>query len=111
VPLPLAPARQRARGFNQSQLIAARVARRLDAPLLAALARVRDAGPQAALALTARAANVHDAFAACAPLRGMHVAIVDDVMTPGATLAAATRAAQAAGAAEVEAWVVARTLP
>jgi len=110
VPLPLAPGRQRTRGFDQARLIAAVVARRVGCPLRPALARLRDAGPQAALPLAARAANVKDAFAASAPLAGVRIAIVDDVMTTGATLASAARAACAAGA-EVDVWVVARTLP
>jgi ComF family protein len=111
VPLPLAPARQRTRGFDQARLIATRVSRRLRIPVVAALARVRDAGPQAALPLRARAGNVRDAFAASPALAGARIAIVDDVMTTGATLAAAAKAARAAGAVQVDAWVVARTLP
>jgi len=111
VPLPLAPSRQRARGFDQARLIALRVGRQLRIPVLGALSRVRDSGPQAALPLAARAANVRDAFAANATLAGARIAILDDVMTTGATLAAATHAAQRARAAAVEVWVVARTLP
>jgi len=111
VPLPLAPARQRERGFNQSQLIARTLARQLGLPLVHGLVRVRDDGPQAALAGLRRVANMRGAFAARAALDGLHVAIVDDVMTTGATLAAATRAARDAGAARVDVLVVARTLP
>lgn len=111
VPLPLAPSRQRTRGFDQARLIALRVGRQLRIPVLGALSRVRDSGPQAALPLAARAANVRDAFAANATLAGARIAILDDVMTTGATLAAATHAAQRARAAAVEVWVVARTLP
>jgi ComF family protein len=111
VPLPLATARQRERGFNQSQLIAHTLARELRRPLVHGLVRVRDDGPQAALAGPRRVANIHGAFAARVALDGLHVAIVDDVMTTGATLAAATRAARDAGAARVDVHVVARTLP
>jgi ComF family protein len=110
VPLPLAPARQRERGFNQAQLLAARVARCIGVPVLRALERVRDAGPQAALPLERRAANVLGAFAATADVKGLRIALVDDVMTTGATLAAAARAARDAGARGIEVWVVARTL-
>jgi len=78
-----------------------------------ALRRTRDTGHQLALPREQRAANVRGAFAV-APrtagvLRGRRVALVDDVMTTGATLAEAARVLLAAGAAEVQAWVVART--
>jgi ComF family protein len=111
VALPLSPARQRQRGFNQAHEIARRVSARLNIPLLCGLARIRDSPPQATLAWTARTDNVRHAFTGHASLRSRHVAIVDDVMTTGATLAAAATAARQAGATAVEVWVVARTLP
>ena len=111
VALPLAPSRQRQRGFNQAHEIARRVAVSLRLPVLRGLARVRDGSPQATLAWTARAGNVRGAFVGEPSLVGRRIAIVDDVMTTGATLAAAAAAARRAGAVAVEAWVVARTLP
>jgi ComF family protein len=111
IALPLAPARQRERGFNQAAEIARSVAHALSVPLATGLARVREAPPQAALSWRARARNVRDAFRGDRALAGARVAIVDDVMTTGATIAAAARAARRAGATEVVAWVVARTLP
>jgi len=109
--LPLAIARQRARGFNQAQEIARSVALRLALPQMRGLRRIRDSRPQAGLALDARARNVRDAFETVSPFDGVNVAIVDDVMTTGATLAVAAAAVLRAGARRVEAWVVARTPP
>jgi ComF family protein len=109
--LPLAVGRQRARGFNQAQEIARGVALRLAVPRMAGLRRVRDSPPQAGLALAARARNVRHAFEAVSDFHGIAVAIVDDVMTTGATLAEAASALLGAGARRVEAWVVARTPP
>lgn len=111
VPMPLSPRRQRARGFNQANEIARRVARRLGLPASAALLRTRDAPAQAGMRRRDRLANPRGAFVALPEVAGRRVAIVDDVMTTGATMAAAAGAALAAGAARVDAWVVARTLP
>jgi ComF family protein len=110
VPLPLADARQRKRGFNQAREIAARAARGVALPLASLLVRVGETAPQAALPWKARAKNVRGAFAVEGEVRGARIALVDDVMTTGATLAEAARTLVRAGAADVECWVVARTL-
>jgi len=110
VPLPLSRARQRERGFNQSIEIGRIVARRTGLPLARLLSRTAHAPPQASLPWRARAGNVRGAFACADHLDGRHVAVLDDVMTTGATLDAAAAALIAAGAARVDAWVVARTL-
>jgi ComF family protein len=110
VALPLAAARQRERGFNQAREIAARVASAVGLPLAAPLARIGGAKPQAALAWKERASNVRGAFRAQEDVRGARIALVDDVMTTGATLAEAAGVLLLAGAADVECWVVARTL-
>jgi ComF family protein len=108
IAMPLSPRRQRERGFNHAHEIARRVAARLDLPLVPGFRRTLDAPPQAGLTLNERVRNVRNAFVSPG-LGGASVAIIDDVMTTGATLRAAALAAQAAGAARVEAWVVART--
>jgi ComF family protein len=112
VPVPLSRVRLRERGFNQSLEIARLVARRLALPLLPSLlVRVRDTQPQTNLPWRARSANVKGAFACSTDLQGKHCAIVDDVMTTGATLDEAASVLKRRGAESVSVWVVARTLP
>ncbi len=111
IALPLAPARQRERGFNQAIEIARVVARRTGVALEGGLIRTSNGAAQASLPWAQRRRNVRGAFACTRSFSGRHVAIVDDVMTTGATLEAAATALLQAGAARVDAWVVARTLP
>jgi len=114
LPVPLSDARLRERGFNQAWELARRLALpagcRADPRLLL---RVRDSPHQLALAPDRRAINVHGVFAVeprrRAELRGRAVAVVDDVMTTGATGAEIARVLLQAGAAQVDLWVVART--
>ena len=73
--------------------------------------RERDTSPQIDLPLTERAANVRGAFRAQGSLDGATVAVVDDVMTTGATLDEIAGTLKQAGAAQVVNWVVARTPP
>ena len=108
-PVPLAPARLRERGFNQSAEIARRVARELAVPLvLDAIERIRATATQTDLPVAARARNVRGAFVARAAVIGARIALVDDVMTTGATLAEIARTAKRTGARSIENWVVAR---
>ena len=111
IAVPLSATRQRERGFNQAHEIAARVAASVGLPVAHSLLRVEGGVPQAALRWSARAKNVRGAFACRANLGGARIALVDDVMTTGATLAEAAATLRRAGAARVECWVVARTLP
>ena len=110
VPVPLARSRQRQRGFNQAGEIARRVARTCGIPLCHGLDRVLEAPAQAASDRRERMRNMRHAFVGRPALAGRRIAIVDDVLTTGATLAAASRAARRAGADVVAAFVVARTL-
>lgn len=111
VALPLSTARQRERGFNQAIEIARVVSRRVGLPLAHGLVRTGHGPAQAGLPWAQRRRNVRGAFACARSFAGMHVAVVDDVMTTGATLEAAAMALVKAGAQRVDAWVVARTLP
>ncbi len=109
IPLPLGTRRLRERGFNQSSLLADRVAKTLGIPFDArGMLRVRETPPQSGLSRDARLKNVRGAFDCAHRLDGKRVALVDDVMTTGATLSEAAKTLKKAGAAHVSAWVIAR---
>jgi len=108
VPAVLHAERARSRGYDQAWLLAAVVADHTALPLRVPLRRIRPAVPQIALDRAARAENLRGAYVAEAgALRGARVALIDDVATTGATLAAATGALRAAGARVVRSYVVA----
>ncbi len=112
LPMPLHPRRLGERGFNQAAEIGRRLAWRLGVPLqVTACRRLRDTPSQVGLDLEQRRRNLRGAFHCEANLTGLHVALLDDVMTSGASLDELAKAARKAGARAVEAWVVARALP
>jgi ComF family protein len=108
IPVPLSAARLRARGFNQAVEIARHLPGKMD---ITCCVRERDAVAQMELPWAERQRNVRGAFSCKRVLGGAHVAVVDDVMTTGATLDEVARTLKKAGAARVVNWVVARTLP
>ena len=116
VPVPLHDARLCERGFNQAAALARYAGRALGIPVArSALRRVRDTPTQTALDENARRRNMRDAFAVASVkarerlLAAEHVAIVDDVMTTGSTLAEARGLLLEAGVSRVDVWAVART--
>ena len=111
IPMPLHPSRLTERGFNQAAEIARHLAGRLGTVFAFQCAsRIRRTLPQADLPLGERSRNVRGAFACAFELTGARVAVVDDVMTTGATLGELAMVLKRAGAVRVENWVVARTL-
>lgn len=111
IPMPLHPLRLRERGFNQAQEIARHLARQLRLPLEPqALRRLRHTPAQVGQDLAARRRNIRGAFAADQALDGLRIALLDDVMTSGASLNELARTARRAGAQHVEVWILARTL-
>ncbi len=112
IPMPLHPQRIRERGFNHAGEIARVVARQLGLPLdTASCRRIRDTPPQMGLKHDARRRNVRGAFACDGNVQGLHIAVVDDVMTTGTSLDELAATLKRAGAREVSCWVAARTLP
>jgi ComF family protein len=115
VPVPLAPRRLAERGYNQAGELARRAASALRLPMHAgALQRWLDgSAPQVGHGRSERIDALRGAFgvapARSARWRGGSVALVDDVLTTGATAAEAARVLLAAGAREVQLWVLART--
>ncbi len=110
IPMPLHPARLRQRGFNQALEIARPLARLLNIPLSVDLCvRQRDTPRQSELPASRRSANMRNAFRMDSALTVKHVAIVDDVITTGATVNELARLLKRNGAETVQVWAVART--
>jgi ComF family protein len=114
VPIPLGPDRLRQRGYNQAWELTRRLAQRMklncdaDVPL-----RLRDTVRQTGLSRAEREHNLRNAFMVAPKaqhlLRDHHVALIDDVMTSGATATVAASALLRAGASRVDIWLLART--
>lgn len=110
VPVPLHPARQRERGFNQAELLADLLAAWTNLPTRNALERIRYTTTQTAYDRAARMENLHGAFRLRKKrdVRGLHVLLIDDVLTTGSTLSECARVLRKAGAVSVHAATAAR---
>lgn len=112
LPVPLSHKRLRERGFNQAQMLAGWLGRSLDIEVDEhSLVRTQDAASQQQLDAAARRRNLRQAFAlgSAGTIRGRHLALVDDVLTTGATAEALARLLKRAGAARVDVYCLART--
>jgi competence protein ComFC len=110
VPVPLHPARERERGFNQAALLAQLLARQIAVPLRAVLERIRYTKTQTAYDRAERMENLLDAFRLRknVNVRELHVLLIDDVLTTGSTLSECARVLKEAGAISVHAATAAR---
>ena len=110
LPIPLNWKRQLMRGFNHSQAIAAVLAGKLGINLdTNVLTRVTNNAPQQGLTRAERLKNLDRCFEASKSVRNKKVALVDDVVTTGATMQAAATALYIRGTKSISAWSVART--
>ena len=109
VPVPLHSARLKERGFNQAVELARPVGRRLKIPVRLDLCeRVRPTAVQSKLDAAERKKNLRAAFAVKKSVDGLHIAILDDVVTTGTTMESITRTLKDAGAARISVWSAAR---
>jgi competence protein ComFC len=109
VPVPLHRSRLAKWGFNKAELMARGVARRINAPVLDKLKVVRRTRDQVKLSAGARRANVAGAFASRGAVVG-GILLVDDVFTTGATLSECAEVLRKAGAGEIHALNLCRTV-
>jgi ComF family protein len=111
VGVPMSKAKERRRGYNQAELLARALARRIGIECdMRLLSRRGERQTQSALPKAQRAANVRGAFRAAAEAKGKAILIVDDICTTGETLRACATALRKAGAARVCAIAVAKAL-
>ncbi len=110
VPVPLHWRRRWARGFNQAEIIGDELSRALHLPLQTrGLARVRPTPPQQSLSADERHHNLRAAFVVKRSFVGLNIALVDDVVTTGATVGVISQLLLKAGANSVQVWCLART--
>lgn len=110
VPVPLHVSRLRERGYNQALEIARVLSRELGIPIdHHRCRRVLATTPQTGLDERARQRNIRGAFEVESPLPWARVALIDDVVTTGSTVAELSRVLHRAGATEIQVWAVART--
>lgn len=109
IPVPLHPHRLRERGYNQALEIARPIAKRLHLPLdIRGIKRIKHTEKQSSLDKEARAENILGAFATMRDYTGMHIAILDDVITTGSTVSELSSVLRTAGASQIDVWCCGR---
>lgn len=112
IPVPLHPARQRQRGYNQADLLATQLGRQLGIEVINnAVVRCLATASQSGLSYTQRRKNIRNAFVQRKALQVKQVAICDDVITTGATVNELARVLTANGCHQILVWALARTPP
>jgi Predicted amidophosphoribosyltransferases len=109
VPVPLYWRDQRRRGYNQAAVITAQLSQKLQIPVIHALSKPRPRAHQQQLSRAQRLRDIRGVFTTTETLSGVHVGLVDDVITTGATVEAISSQLIAAGAASVTVFALART--
>lgn len=110
LPMPLHSSRLKQRGFNQAAEITKYISSQMNLQIsLTSLIKTRDTLPQAKLPWEERRKNIKNAFDCIDTFSNMHVAIIDDVITTGASLNEAAKVIKKQGAKTVSVWVIART--
>jgi ComF family protein len=111
IPMPMHHRRLQQHGFNQALEIARILSQQMQLRLdYRSCQRLKQTPPQASLAFKQRIKNIRGVFSCTADLRGLNIALLDDVMTTSASLNELAKILKQAGAARVECWVIARTL-
>lgn len=111
IPMPMHPWRLFLRGFNQTIYLGAPIAKALGVPFrVDILKRIRHTNPQRILTKVERRKNLSDAFAIKGSVEGLHIAVLDDVITTGASAHYASLCLKNAGASRVDLWAIAATL-
>ena len=115
LPVPLHNKKHQQRGFNQAQLLAEKISKQLNIPVLVeAIKRQKKTDPQEGLSLSKRKNNLRNAFITTgkqqAKLSGSYIVIIDDVVTTGATVNSLSQVLLNTGVQRVDVWCVCRTV-
>ena len=108
VPVPLHWRRQLVRGFNQTEVLARSLSKAFDIPLARSIKKIRITQKQQELSREERLRNLNNSFQCVADFKGKKVALIDDVVTTGATAETLARLLKKQGVAQVDVWALAR---